>query len=104
MTLNEINEATTLIQKEAHDEANIIWGMVIDEAMQEEIRVTVIATGFDEVGIRELVKRPVNLKEYMKVVEKPARRKQETFDFKNEALGIDCEDLDKPTFLRRQAD
>ena len=46
MTLNEINEATTLIQKEAHEDANIIWGMVIDETMTEEIRVTVIATGF----------------------------------------------------------
>ncbi|HSB05517.1 MAG TPA: cell division protein FtsZ [Thermodesulfobacteriota bacterium] len=46
MTLNEINEATTLIQKEAHEEANIIWGMVIDEKMREEVRVTVIATGF----------------------------------------------------------
>src|SRR5512136_1834462 len=46
MTLNEINEATTLIQKEAHEDANIIWGMVIDEAMQEDLRVTVIATGF----------------------------------------------------------
>ena len=46
MTLNEINEATTLIQKEAHEEANIIWGMVIDEKMHEEIRITVIATGF----------------------------------------------------------
>jgi cell division protein FtsZ len=46
MTLNEINEATTLIQKEAHDEANIIWGMVIDPTLQEEVRVTVIATGF----------------------------------------------------------
>jgi hypothetical protein len=49
------------------------------------------------------VKRPVNLKEFMKVVEKP-KRKQEMFDFRNEALGSDCEDLDKPTFLRRQAD
>ena len=46
MTLNEINEATTLIQKEAHEDANIIWGMVIDEKMREEIRITVIATGF----------------------------------------------------------
>src|SRR3989337_343964 len=46
MTLNEINEATTLVQKEAHEEANIIWGMVIDQAMKEEVRVTVIATGF----------------------------------------------------------
>ncbi len=46
MTLNEINEATTLIQKEAHEEANVIWGMVVDKTMKEEIRVTVIATGF----------------------------------------------------------
>ncbi|MBP1708617.1 MAG: cell division protein, partial [Deltaproteobacteria bacterium] len=49
MTLNEINEATTLIQKEAHEDANIIWGMVIDETMTEEMRVTVIATGFGKV-------------------------------------------------------
>ena len=46
MTLNEINEATSLIQKEAHEDANIIWGTVIDQAMNEELRVTVIATGF----------------------------------------------------------
>ena len=39
----------------------------------------------------------------MKVVERP-KRKQEAFDFKNDAFGIDNEDLDKPTFLRRQAD
>jgi hypothetical protein len=63
----------------------------------------VIATGFDEEGIRERVKRPVSLKEYMKVVDKP-KRKQEAFDFRNESLGIEGEDLDKPTFLRRQAD
>jgi len=46
MTLSEINEATTLIQKEAYEDANIIWGMVIDEKMREEMRITVIATGF----------------------------------------------------------
>jgi cell division protein FtsZ len=46
MTLSEINEATSLIQKEAHEEANVIWGMVIDPSMSEEIRITVIATGF----------------------------------------------------------
>jgi len=67
------------------------------------VMVTVIATGFDEAGIRERVKRPASLREFMKVVEKP-KKKQEAFDFRNEALGIDCEDLDKPTFLRRQAD
>jgi len=104
MGIYELNEASAIIKAEVDPGANIIFGAVINPVMSEEVMVTVIATGFDEVGIRELVKRPVNLKEYMKVVEKPARRKQETFDFKNEALGIDCEDLDKPTFLRRQAD
>lgn len=104
MGIYEFNEASAIIKEEADPSANIIVGVVINPAMSEEIMVTVIATGFDEQGIRERAKQPVSLKEYMKVVDKP-RRKQEAFDFKNEALGIDCdEDLDKPTFLRRQAD
>jgi len=48
MTLKEISEASGLIQEEAHDEANILFGAVIDETMKEDIRVTVIATGFDK--------------------------------------------------------
>ena len=51
MTLHEVNEASKLIQEEADEEANIIFGAVIDESMGEEVRVTVIATGFDQ-GIR----------------------------------------------------
>lgn len=57
MTLSEINEATSLIQKEAHEEANIIWGMVIDPSMNEEIRITVIATGFGK-PVEKKVERP----------------------------------------------
>lgn len=48
MTLKEISEASRLIQEEAHDEANILFGAVIDDTMNEDIRVTVIATGFDK--------------------------------------------------------
>jgi cell division protein FtsZ len=47
LTLHEVNEAATLIQEEADEEANIIFGAVIDEALEDEIRITVIATGFD---------------------------------------------------------
>src|SRR3989442_3485931 len=54
--LHEVNEAATLIQEEADDEANIIFGAVIDETMGDQIRITVIATGFGEP--REEVKRP----------------------------------------------
>lgn len=48
MTLKEISEASKLIQEEAHEEANILFGAVIDESMKEDIRVTVIATGFNK--------------------------------------------------------
>jgi len=103
MGIYELNEASAIIKEEVDPGANIIFGAVINPVMSEEVMVTVIATGFDEEGIRERVKRPVSLKEFMKVVDKP-KRKQEAFDFRNEALGINGEDLDRPTFLRRQAD
>ena len=48
MSLYEVNEALSLIQEEAHEEANIIFGAVIDEKLADEIHVTVIATGFGE--------------------------------------------------------
>lgn len=48
MALYEVNEAASLIQEEAHEDANIIFGAVIDEGMTDEIRVTVIATGFGD--------------------------------------------------------
>ena len=50
MSLYEVNEAASLIQEEAHEDANIIFGAVIDEELADEIRVTVIATGFGEYG------------------------------------------------------
>lgn len=48
MTLHEINEASKIIQEEAHEDANILFGAVIDESMKNQIRVTVIATGFNK--------------------------------------------------------
>ncbi len=48
MSLYEVNEAASLIQEEAHEDANIIFGAVIDEKIADEIHVTVIATGFGD--------------------------------------------------------
>ena len=45
--LFEINEAASLVQDAAHPEANIIFGTVIDDSLGDEVRVTVIAAGFD---------------------------------------------------------
>jgi cell division protein FtsZ len=46
LKLNEVNEASTLIQNAAHEDANIIFGAVLDETMGDEVKITVIATGF----------------------------------------------------------
>ena len=46
LKLNEVNEASTLIQDAAHEDANIIFGAVLDENMGEDVKITVIATGF----------------------------------------------------------
>ncbi len=127
MTLNEINEATTLIQKEAHEDANIIWGMVIDEAMKEEIRVTVIATGFGKTEEKTLSRfrgrtapisfsmRDGSLREsalrdnrdlptFMRRVRVNERYDElklvESPDFSTE----DEDRFDIPTFMRKQAD
>jgi cell division protein FtsZ len=51
VSLHEINEAAELIHSEADEDANIIWGMVLDEKSQDKVRITVIATGFgDRIG------------------------------------------------------
>ena len=50
LTLHEVNEASSLIQKAAHEDANIIFGSVIDPNLTDEVRITVIATGFDRLS------------------------------------------------------
>jgi cell division protein FtsZ len=58
LTLHEVNEAATLIQEEADPDANIIFGAVIDESMGDEVRITVIATGFGEPAVKQPAPRP----------------------------------------------
>jgi cell division protein FtsZ len=116
LTLSEINEATTLIQKEAHEEANIIWGMVIDEAMSEEIRVTVIATGFGKAEEKSVTRfkkgapMSFSMRENRDIPTFMRRVKvNERFDELKLAeppeFSVEDEDrFDIPTFLRKQAD
>ncbi|WP_027717340.1 cell division protein FtsZ [Desulfovirgula thermocuniculi] len=79
--LFEVNEAAEIIAQAADPEANIIFGAVIDERMEDEVRVTVIATGFDQ-----------------KVTRREQRAKEE-LEFKPFAAH---DDLDIPAFLRRR--
>ena len=48
LSIHEVEEAARIVQEAAHEEANIIFGAVIDESLQDEVRITVIATGFTE--------------------------------------------------------
>jgi len=120
LTLNEINEASTLIQKEADEEANIIFGAVVDDAMGDQIRVTVIATGFGASRLeRERVESPVkrvapiqlSLDDEQEIPTFVRRQKQEeyrkvaTAGKKMESFSDFDEDrFDIPTFMRKQPD
>ena len=70
--LHEVDQAATVIQEAAHEDANFIFGSVVDPDMEGRVKITVIATGFDEVGSRRAqeqtlsatVDTPVDLKNY----------------------------------------
>ncbi len=112
MSLFEVNEASSLIQAEAHEDANIIFGTVIDENMGDEIRITVIATGFEDISGRKNTVVKMSSMGGMKRddLSKPAYlRKDKVIDgAMTVKMGLieDNEepDLEIPTFLRRQAD
>ncbi|MCA9670525.1 MAG: cell division protein FtsZ [Myxococcales bacterium] len=59
LTLTEINEAASLIHEAAHEDANIIFGSVVDASMEDQVRITVIATGFpdERAGVRQATSR-----------------------------------------------
>jgi cell division protein FtsZ len=59
LTMNEFMEASNLISQKAHEDANIIVGALFDDSLQEEMRVTVIATGVTGLEEAETIKRPM---------------------------------------------
>ena len=110
MTLHEINEASSMIQAEVHEDANIIFGTVVDESMGDEIRITVIATGFEstESAAKANVASLGDFRRGGNIAVPTFIRNEKTAGA--EAVkthnGGDEEnsDLEIPTFLRRQAD
>ncbi|QLY81879.1 cell division protein FtsZ [Clostridium intestinale] len=92
--LLEINEAAEIVQEAADPDANIIFGAVIDETLKDEIRITVIATGFEE-EIRRIQKQEV--KEEVAATT-TTREKEEVV----ESQAFDPEEINIPTFLRNR--
>jgi cell division protein FtsZ len=108
MAIHEVEEAAKIVQEAAHEEANIIFGAVIDESLQDEVRITVIATGFSE---RKLETSPSSTK-VLELPPRPSRApvpgpswRRRLSDARGEGgEPMAEEDLDVPAFLRRQAD
>src|SRR6476469_2237191 len=100
LCLHEVNEAASMIQEEAHDDANIIFGAVIDETMTDEIRITVIATGFGEAK-EEKKPAPAPAQTPSTNVSSIANAAQK--NRKVVHLGTIVDDLDTPTWQRKKA-
>jgi cell division protein FtsZ len=132
MTLQEVNEALTLVHDAADGEAEIIFGSLIDEQIQDEVKITIIATGFVHRDARQaqrvvsvtpvpLVTRPapsvlsaareevaslVPAKSGGRTMSSPETKAvaapMRTAVVKDAALPLDEDQFDIPTFLRRQ--
>ena len=108
LSLHEVEEAARIVQDAGDEEAHIIFGAVIDPSLQDEVRITVIATGFTE---RKESNQPagkvVDMARVSRTGSAPASghwRRRMPADARAEGDMPSEEDLDVPAFLRRQAD
>ena len=122
LTLHDVNEAAMLIQKSAHEDAHIIFGAVVDKSMKEDMRVTVIATGFEKEERQHLFLAPEqsNAMPMKKVVNGPDvdMGSEDHSAYQQESLKeladiirkespetiSNSSNFDIPTFLRKHAD
>ena len=111
LTLFEVNQAAAIIKETAHPDVNLIFGAVIDPSMGEDLRVTVIATGFDRASnptsMRTVAERPIRIEESQSArrstrepekVEVPSGSGSQS-EFKRVMI---TDDLDVPAFLRNR--
>ena len=97
----EVNAASSIIRESADEDANIIFGAVIDENMTDEMRITVIATGFDReaTSVASVAASTAIPAPPPRFVARPAD------DLPRPMMGTPrVDDLDVPTFIRKKAD
>jgi len=108
LTLYEVHEASTIVQKAAADNANIIFGAVHDESMGDAVKVTVIATGIksEKMGIKPLSQLSPALRTAQQSVKNMMAKKEklpvEAPQPPNVTTEIQEDDLDVPAFIRRR--
>lgn len=120
LKLFEVNQAAAIIKETAHPDVNLIFGAVIDESLGENLRITVIATGFEGQSLSSSSKRtertlsktesnqnstpqqrplPSMLNKDAEGEDRQAHQKAESFEFPTR---INTDDLDVPAFLRKR--
>jgi cell division protein FtsZ len=101
LTLFEVNAASSIIRESADDDANIIFGAVIDESLTDEMKITVIATGFD----REITSVASAAATTAIPAPPPRYVARPSDDLPRPMMGSPrVDDLDVPTFIRKKAD
>jgi cell division protein FtsZ len=93
MTMDELDEASSYIKEEVHADAEIFWGVVLDDNMGDEVQVTVIATGIDGGPAAPAVRNVVNLRDLT-----PEEAEE------GWTVRVNGESLDTPTFQRKGID
>ena len=113
MTLHEVNEAAAIVQSAADEDANILFGAVIDEALEGKMKITVIATGFEPYPTMRdsvLSQRASIAPAYPAAATDPSPAQtgasEATASSESAFAGVDLEDddLEVPAFLRQQRD
>ena len=107
LTLFEVNQAAAIIRETAHPDVNLIFGAVIDPEMGDDIRVTVIATGFDQAGRRRVYEKPLRienetLKREMEYADVSRNSSAQQLSTEFPPRVVNTEDLDIPAFLRNR--
>ena len=103
LTLYDVNQAAAIIQEGAHPDVNLIFGAVIDPNLREEVRITVIATGFERAGNRPSVVEPRPAVKTINQEPPVSSMKQDSAAVKEFAVrAFNTEDLDIPAFLRNR--
>ncbi|MFA6981933.1 MAG: cell division protein FtsZ [Patescibacteria group bacterium] len=96
LTMKEVDRAASIISAAASEDANIIFGTTIDESMSDQIKITVIATGFDSTGLRQFQGAGQRPERQNVPTEEPPVQSKQDFDEDNE----EGSQYDIPAFLR----
>lgn len=107
LTPTEVREAAAVVEEIIDPEANFFWGMTFDESMEDEVKVTIIATGFEEQSRDQILKTPKR-----DMLGRSIKRESENFITRltkqeanpetEETIDLDAEeDIETPAFIRR---